>query len=331
MDYTYPKLLNCLSFKMDEDGTVEVTDHLNEEIYNMTLAEVRYAKMLDGETHPYDIETELSQEEIDDLLFDLEDYGLLKESNKMKLSAGSTLRTLWEIKTTRKLRIIGAVFNKALLLLWLPVLVVGLMKSWKYLFDLGVIYDNMLQFFLGNIVGIFIAIFLHELGHVFAGLSCGAKVFEMGLMNSYFIMPGAYVLMDTKRVKNRMKRVQISAAGVEMNFLLAGLFLILTATVRPLAAFFIIIALNNLIIAVLNLTFIKGLDGAAVMSELLGNEETVLNSTDVVFDERLRRRIKRHGKSGRATVAVCYILSFLQLTMPIILIINVLEVILCFV
>ena len=90
--------------------------------------------------------------------------------------------------------------------------------------DLPIINTDCM--WLGNILGIVFGALLHELGHAFAGLTYGARVFEMGVMINA-ILPGAYVLMDSQRVQSKMKRIQIYAAGVESNALFAGVCLLI--------------------------------------------------------------------------------------------------------
>ena len=56
---------------------------------------------------------------------------------------------------------------------------------------------------IGSIFGLLVGIFLHELGHMFACIAYGGEVFEVGVMLQFFL-PGAYVLMNKNRIKNRL-------------------------------------------------------------------------------------------------------------------------------
>ena len=153
----------------------------------------------------------------------------------------------------------------------------------------------------------------------------------MGVMLMYRILPGAYVLLDVSTVKKRLQRIQINAAGVEMNFLLCGIFLVLGVVNPLLGGMFLNAAICNAFLGALNLTFIKGLDGAAILSNLLGVDDIIDRARRIVFNREARKRVIRKGSSGYATVAVCYMLFALQIALPTLLITNVLEIISCFV
>ena len=113
--------------------------------------------------------------------------------------------------------IIPVLVNYLLLILWLPTLLFGLDCFIKNLPDI----DNG-SALLGQWIAIVIGAVLHEIGHASATLCYGGRVFEAGsLLQNY--MPGAYVMIDDKPVRKRLQKVQILAAGVEMNMLLSGI------------------------------------------------------------------------------------------------------------
>ena len=325
MKYTYPKISNCLTYKRCDVDSVAVTDHITDEVYTMDLEEARYIKKLDGSTHPYDIETNLSNEEIDNLIDELDNCCLLKESNVITVD-GTALRTIWEPKWTILFRLIAFLFNNLLLVSWFPVLVIGIL-----LFNHNLMSIEFDMAWVGYIIGIVPGIILHEFGHAFAGAAYGARVFEMGIMRMYYILPGAYVILDKKSVKNRLKRVQINAAGVEVNLLLSGLFLIMGALYGNFGGMFLIAAIQNAFLAVMNLTLIKGLDGMAILSELLGVEEVIETTKNIVFSRKKKNELRSHGMAGQAAVLACYVIGAFQIALPLLMVLNVLEVVLCFV
>ena len=325
MKYTYPKISNCLTYKRCDIDSVTVTDHVTDEVYIMDLEEARYIRKLDGLTHPYDIETNLSEGEIDNLIDELDNCCLLKESNTIT-SGGTSLRTIWEPKQTILFRLIAFLSNNLLLTSWFPVLVIGI-----FLFNRNLMYVEFDMAWIGYIIGLVPGIILHEFGHAFAGAAYGARVFEMGVMRMYYIMPGAYVILDKKSVKNRLKRVQINAAGVEMNLLLSGLFLIMGALYGNFGGMFLIAAIQNAFLAVMNLTLIKGLDGMAILSELLGIEEVAEDASNIIFSRKKKKELRAHGVAGNAVVLACYMINVFQIALPLLIILNVLEVLLCFV
>lgn len=325
MKYKYPKISNYLVYKKYDLNTVEVTDYFTDEVYLVEQEEAKYMKKLDGKTHPYDIETKLSKEEIDNLISELGNCELLKESNKIT-EGGTAMRAIWVPKWTIKLRVIAFLCNKLLMLCWLPVLIAGIM-----MFKNNLLSISFEMSWVGSIIGLVFGIALHEFGHAFAAASYGARVFEMGILRMYYIVPGAYVILDDKPVKSRMKRVQINAAGVEMNLLLVGIFLILGAIFGDFGGIFLMAAIQNGLLAVLNLTLIKGLDGMAIVSELLGIEDVAETAIDVIINRGTRDELREYGMSGSTIIAVCYMICAFRIALPLLLVLNVLEVVVCFV
>ena len=121
-------------------------------------------------------------------------------------------------------------------------------------------------------IGLVFGLVFHEFSHAFAGISYSARVFEMGLMTMYYIVPGAYVMMDANPIKSKLRKLQISAAGIEMNLMLASIFLILGALFWNLGVLFLVAAIQNVVLAFFNLTLLHGLDGMAIVNEFLGAE-----------------------------------------------------------
>ncbi len=107
MAYKYPKISNCLIYKRNSADEIEITDYVTEEIYNLGVDEAKYIKKLDGKTHPYEIDTSLTTDEIDWLIEELDECGLLKESSWLYIPGGTVMKTIWEPKWTVLLRIIA--------------------------------------------------------------------------------------------------------------------------------------------------------------------------------------------------------------------------------
>jgi hypothetical protein len=326
MKYKYPKISNTLKYKRINDLEVKVIDCVTEKEFVFSINAVRYVKKLDGHTHPYKISTPMSRKEIDDILRSLYKYDLVRKSRVRKVSFASTLLTLWMPRCTSQLKATANIYNAAIMILWLPILIAGIL-----LFK-----NNSDQATLGNpwvgiIGGLALGLLLHELGHAFSGVAFGASVFEAGVVVMYFIIPGAYVLMDMFSVKNKLKRIQILLAGVEVNFLLCGLFLIFASLVHSCGRMFLFAAFSNGILGILNLTMTGGLDGMSVLSELLSTENLVDRAKSIVFDKKERRRLLHSETNGFAAVVMCYIVFAMQIALPALMALNVLEVIACFV
>ena len=325
MKYRYPKISNALTYKRAGD-LVAVVDHLTDRRFTLGIRVVRYIRNLDGFTHPYQIPTALSRAEIDGIIRFLGENDLLRRGDTMRISWGTVLKTLWIPRRSLFLRIVAGISNALLVLFWLPVLVAGILLFGGRLDEIG--FDWI---WIGYMIGLLCGMLFHEMGHAFAGISYGARVFEMGVMVMYCILPGAYVLLDQTPVKKRWQRIQINAAGVEMNFLLCGVFLLLGAGIPSLGGMFLNAAICNGLMGALNLTFIKGLDGTAIMSDLFGTDNIIDRVKQVVCRREVRKRMIHQDPGGYATVITCYLLFALQIALPILLVTNVLEVVACFI
>jgi len=325
--YKYPKLSNALTYKKIDGNTVEVTDFLTDDSYIFDIDSVRYIRQLDGKTHPYKIQTVLNREEIQYTIQFLNENNLIRYSDIINSSSGTTMKTLWIPKITPALKAFACLSNTLLILLCIPLLITGIILFMHNIYNIE--FDH---YIIGYIIGLIVGVFSHELGHAFAGLSYGAHVFEMGVLLMYYILPGAYVMTDSSVVKKRMHRIQIYAAGVETNFLLSGIFLIFGSLFPLYGGLFMNAALCNGILGLINLAFVNGLDGASIISELLGMEKNIAAFViEVIFERKFRQRIIRQCPCGYAVIAVCVILGAFQIILPVFLVLNVMEVIECFV
>ena len=283
-----------------------------------------FARKLNGHRNPYSINMGLTKAEINHMLKQLREHDLLRYGRSLDAGSGAHY-TLWFIKRNPLLMEVARLWNCLLMLSWLPVFIFGVLF---FIRDLPIINTECM--WLGNILGIVFGALLHELGHAFAGLTYGARVFEIGIMINA-LLPGAYVLMDSQSVKSKMKRIQIYAAGAESNALFAGVCLLIACAIPYAGAFLLNAAIGNIILALVNITFGGGLDGASILSELLGIENLVEDTKKVVLNRRIRRKLRSKGMPGYALIAVSVVVQILQITIPVIIGWNIVEAITCFV
>lgn len=320
----YPMLNNWLVFSRKNQYEYDVHDCLYDEDFTMGVTIVAFARKLNGHRNPYSINVGLTKAEINHMLKQLREHDLLRYGRS--LDAGSRAHyTLWFIKRNPLLIKVARLWNCSLMLSWLPVFIFGVLF---FIRDLPIINTDCM--WLGNILGIIFGALLHELGHAFAGLTYGARVFEIGIMINA-LLPGAYVLMDSQSVQSKMKRIQIYAAGVESNALFAGVCLLIACAIPYAGAFLLNAAIGNIILALVNITFGGGLDGASILSELLGIENLVEDTKKVVLNRRIRRKLRSKGMPGYALIAVSVVVQILQITIPVIIGWNIVEAITCFV
>ena len=320
----YPMLNNWLVFSRKNQYEYDVQDCLYDEDFTMGVTIAAFARKLNGHRNPYSINMGLTKAEINHMLKQLMEHDLLRYGRSLDAGSGAHY-TLWFIKRNPLLMEVARLWNCLLMLSWLPVFIFGVLF---FIRDLPIINTDCR--WLGNILGIVFGALLHELGHAFAGLTYGARVFEIGIMINA-LLPGAYVLMDSQSVQSKMKRIQIYAAGVESNALFAGVCLLIACAIPYAGAFLLNAAIGNIILALVNITFGGGLDGASILSELLGIENLVEDTKKVVLNRRIRRKLRSKGMPGYALIAVSVVVQILQITIPVIIGWNIVEAITCFV
>lgn len=319
-----PMLANWVRFKRVSENEYLVVDLLYDKTYSADEYTVWFLRQLDGETDPYSIDESLTPEEVDLLLEPYFDDDLLRDKRFYSRYFLYLLVTLWQPKVTPAFRVVAAVANLFLLVSFMPMLILSVYLLLFRTEDIGV--DFLVT---GTIFGLITGMFLHEAGHMFACIAYGGRFFEMGVMLQYLVMPGAYVLINKDIIGSRMKRIQVNAAGVEMNLLLASVCLIIVSVSVPLSGFFIGAAVTNLFLAFLNLTFVNGIDGMNIMCELLGVGDLPERAKTILKSPRHRRRLMKDGVSGKLTVIMCIAIRITQIALPVLLILNIIEVIIC--
>lgn len=316
----YPQFVNWAKIRKKENGGYLLKDYLYGDEYSISREEVNFTLQLDGKTDPYEIDTEMSREEVTKTLEALDELGFLREGRFISKSLSDIIYTLWIPRITKKFRIAAKIINALLRVLWLPVAVISLITVSNAEID----YD-FIQFMTGLVLGTLAGMVLHEFGHMFACLAYGGNVFEAGVLLKW-LMPGAYVMIDTSTIKVRMHRIQVNAAGIEMNILLAGIFGIIACCVYDYSSFFAGVAINNVILGLMNLILISNLDGMNIMSELLGIENFVEKAKKALKSRKYRKMLIRKGTSGKATVSACALICIAQIALPIIIVINIMGV-----
>lgn len=321
----YPQLANWITFKKIGEEEYSVTNFLTDEEYVIDSYTVWYAKKLNGQRDPFRIDSRLLEEDVEDILDDLEEKDMIRHGKIVSRSFSSIYITAWIPQITTTLRIIAYIINKLLLLLWFPMLCYSIYHFRIDYFD----FEDGL-FILGTVIGILIGVIMHELGHMFACLAYGGRVFEIGVMAERF-MPGAYVLMDTNPIMKRMQRIQVDAAGIEMNLVLTSVGLIFASRFEYLSGFFLAVAVNNVFLALLNLLFVNGFDGCAIIGEIFGTESIIEKAKEMTKRKCIRKKLMNKGTTGIATIIFCYLLRIFQISLPVLIFVNVLVVIGCFI
>ena len=317
----YPMLVNWLKTTKNDDGTYTLTDINSGKTYTMNKALYSFISKLDGKTHPYKIDKSYPEKTVDSVIGRCEDEGLIRR-RRLIIDFPQIMFTLWIPEITAPLVSFAKLYNTQLRLLWwvMPAIGIYMLANNFYLTA-----DFMIP---GYIAGTLAGMLVHELSHMFAGLAYSADVYELGVMLNYF-MPGAYVMLDCDDLKNRFQKIQIYAAGIESNIMLAGFFLILSTLWYEASGFMLGAALTNLFLGILNASLIGQLDGMMIFNEIMGTENFISLASSIIKNKKKRRMLISQGVHGKAKFAACCIICSTKIVMPLIFAANVIGVIEC--
>lgn len=317
----YPTLAKWIRFKRLSENEYAIIDLLFDQEMRTDAHTAWFIRKLNGKRNPYEIDRSLSREAVDCLLDELDSEAIIRDKRFLSKSFLSLFVTVWSPRVTPKLRLVSWVLNLLLLVSWLPLLILSVTVFLDYSSGLC---DSYIM--TGCLAGLLIGVVLHEFGHLIACLGYGGMVFEAGLF-WHNLLPGAYVLTNTNHIKHRMRRIQINAAGIEMNFLLTGISLFLSSQIEVFSGFFLGVAVQNVFLAFLNLMFFNGSDGMGIMGELFGITDIIEWSKKVTKRTHIKKMIRKDGLLGTVTIGIGCVFRAIQIALPILFAINILEVI----
>lgn len=322
----YPRANNFLIYKKLDSDTYEIENYLLEETWVMKAEFVRFLRKLNGHRNPYSINPDMDEDFVDELLSQFEEEGLLRVYGRaVVIGFGCVLCTLWIPKIRKIHYYVAKLLNRLLLLLTFPVFIVGVFVFANSLY--GDIFAD--YWFVNEYLLIGFGLILHELAHAAACIAYGGKVFEFGI-RLYYFLPGAYVCLEDKRVKNRLKKAQIDAAGIEMNLFLSGLFMCLSCFGCFNSSLMFDASIWNFLLAFLNSLPFGGFDGINIFSELLGVDKLLKKSKYLIRSREKKRELRRSGIQGYFVLAVSYFVVIFQGLFPVIWIFDVLYLVIHF-
>ena len=321
----YPTLANWIRFKRVSEDEYEIVDLLHDKITKADVYTVWFIRQLNGKRNPYRIDRTKSKADVDLLLDKLETKEIIRDRRFLSKNILQTLITVWKPRITPNLRLVSFFINFLMLVSFLPLILFSAAYFILFVNDISFGY-----IIFGSISGLLVGLALHELGHMVACLAYGGRVFEVGVGINFFL-PCAYVLMNESHIKKRMRKAQVSAAGIEMNLILASICLIMAVHIEIFSGFLLGAAIQNIFLAFLNLTLIDGFDGMSIMNEILGADCVVEKAKRVTKSKRLKKRLKKDGTSGYATIFACYILRAIQIGLPLVVLLNIVGVITWFI
>lgn len=316
LDGPYPCLTNFVEIKKIKDR-IFIVDYVMHEKKEISSRVAEYCMKLNGYTDPLWVEG-FTKEECIEYYMMLDEELYVRKGRKLDLG-DTLLYTLYIPRKVRTKSIIPKIYNWLLMILCIPTFILGVNKfSFEYLSDASLIY-----YVFGFILGIVTGSIAHEMSHAMANLAYGGCFLEAGL--SFRGFPGAYCLVASSTInkKNkRMKQLQVNLAGVEMNLLLAGIYLLLVIPVyanyktSPVSCLLYMAAFQNFIFVLINLIFFKGMDGEHALGNILGNEyfdEDAKENLRYILDKASRREfLLNNGINGVAYICVACTVLLIQ-------------------
>ena len=319
----YPKRSPYLIYRRYGDEYI-VENWIYSEKYCMDQETVQFLKNLDGKHDPYELLPDYSREKVSQFMEELDDCDMLATEKKiMTIGPGLFKYPLIYCYPDRLQRKLAKIWNRFLILMFLPMLVIGLYLQCneirEYIFSKSELY-------LGLIVGTLFGVVFHELSHTCAGLAYGAHMSEIGV-GVHFFLPIGYVLMEDKNVKNGLSRIQINAAGVEMNLFLYGCFMCLERSGYFHSCVMYLCGIISLTMAIINILPLDGLDGMKILSIIFGKED-ILQCAKKIAKSR-RRYLNWHYFSAASIAAVTgsYGLVGFQIILPMFTIVEVISLV----
>ena len=145
------------------------------------------------------------------------------------------------------------------------------------------------------------------------------------------VLPGAYILTSFDGRLALQKKVQIFAAGIEMNATLSGICFFLATLVPQLGDFFFCMAWINFAFALINLIIFGGSDGCRMLATLFGigfKEEGIVGTAfEYVTDRCKREFLFSRGIGGRIRFYSYCVILLLQAVILVLAFSTILEVI----
>lgn len=320
IDGKYPMMANWLLVDKMDDGTYYVNNVLNGEMFEVGCDTYRFLYNLNGNRNPHKVARKFGVD-ADELMDYFAEHKLIR-TDRRTLFAGedAILYTVYIPAKYNTKSIIPKIYNCLLYTGFVPMLLFGLYKLMFTSCELNTDY-----IILGTILGTVIGMVMHEISHAMACLAYGGNFFEAGVMWEKFY-PGAYVAIDNFNVESKLKRVQIDAAGAEMNLMFTGIFVVLCTLIERINGLFFAAALTNGMLAVFNFMFIDGFDGCSIIGELIGLSGGV-DSAKKILKKELKCNVRKFSANKKVVVLACAIIIAYQILLPIAFINNILLII----
>lgn len=313
----YPRRSPYLICKRTGRDEYMMEHYLYSEKYLMDHKTVSFLKQLDGKHNPYDLLSDSSRQQVGRMLKELKACDLLApKKTLLKLGVGSCIYPLIYCYPNKLQKWFAKFWNTFLMIMYIPMLITGVVLQSRGTHTYMRCKDEL---YLAMFIGVLFGITFHELSHACAGIAYNGHLFEIGIGTQYFL-PMGYVLIDNSSVESRMKRIQIDAAGIEMNLFLYGVFMCMSA-----AGFWnpFVMKLSgtiNLAMAILNALPLSNFDGMKILAIITGKKDVLEHAKKLI--RHRKRYLRKPACRARciAALTASYGLVGFQLLLPMLLI-----------
>ena len=308
----YPKKSPYLIYKRIGRDEYRVENYIYSEVYHLSCQTAMFIRRLDGKHNPYELLPDCSKEDVSELMQELKDCNLLAPRKKPLVTGwGCVLYPLVYCYPGKLLKELAVIWNEILMIMFIPMMLIGinLQKRTEHIY-----MHSKNELYLAIFLGALSGIVLHELSHTFTGLAYGAVLSEIGI-GTHCFLPMGYVLMDQSNVKSRYKKIQIFAAGIEMNLFLYGCFMCLAAAGNFNPFIMKSCATINLVTGIVNIFPLNGFDGMKILSLIVGKKDA-LKSAKMIIRHR-NKYLRNKCNVGRIiVVAASYAVVGFQILLP---------------
>ncbi len=181
----------------------------------------------------------------------------------------------------------------------LLVLLIGSLTMFFRKEEIGSDFEILLYLFM-----FFFSLLFHELGHILACRDYGFKLYDMGIVFIGYFPMGLYVSCEKRKDAEKVERIQLALAGVEMNVLLAGILLLAAFFFRRLSGTLCALADINFYLVFVNLIPALGLDGNSALSAWCGVENISIEALLCLLSRKKRWKLFHSGFMGYFALAV---------------------------
>lgn len=261
----FPILNYRLEFK-HHGQTVHVHNRFTNASYDIPYNIYKEIIQFDGKTDPRVIYRNYSQAKIDKVLNTLIKKKIILENQYYFRDDDGLKFNVYVKNKSLKSNVLYKCAAKFIVYLG-PI---SFMSSLSFLAETGmyhVLIDrlNFFEVIFFGLVGVALGILLHEIGHAINIVANNQELLAIGYNISRVFGYNEYILDQNL---SRQHKFEIAIAGVATNLLFAALLIIYAVLLD--ISFFIPMAIANIYLAIINLGFQKGIDGAMILENLMG-------------------------------------------------------------